>query len=265
MKTIDITFGGCVFALIAMMGGAEAADLPSKESYKDTPSYSGFVWTGLYLGGHAGYAFGASSSVDGGTNIGNPPFGAFSCAPAAVPYCSVPFDVEPEGGMAGGQIGYNHQLGNVVLGVEGELGWLGAETDEILDRSFSNGDMDTMSVDYSWYATLALRAGFAIDRALIYAKGGVAFAKIDTFAADIDDGAIYQGSVTDESSVETGWALGGGLEYAISSRISLKAEYLYMDFGSTRSNSPDGDIYETDHALHTVKVGLNFLLSGAED
>jgi outer membrane immunogenic protein len=61
--------------------------------------------------------------------------------------------------------------------------------------------------------------------------------------------------------VETGWALGGGIEYAITPRASLKAEYLYMDFGSSTAVSSDGDIYKTDHALHTAKLGVNFLLS----
>jgi outer membrane immunogenic protein len=219
---------------------------------------------------HGGYAFGDSSSRDGGTDFKdptkNPPHGAFSCAGPAIAYCGVPVEVEPEGGLAGGQIGYNVQYGNLVLGAEGELGWLNANAEAIVDRPNEQDptDQDILSVEYSWYGTLALRVGYATDNTLFYAKGGFAFARIDTFAADIDNSAIFEGSVTDTSGVETGWALGGGIEYAITPQVSLKAEYLYMDFGASNSGSPDGDIYETEHALHTAKVGLNFLLSDPE-
>jgi outer membrane immunogenic protein len=253
-------------AILALTANANAADLEPYEqgSLKDGPVISGgFIWTGLYVGAHGGYAFGDSSSRDGGTDFNNPtqqpPHGAFSCAGPANAYCGVPYEIEPEGGFAGGQIGYNFQYGNLVLGAEGELGWLNADAEEILDRPLN--DQDILSVEYGWYGTLALRAGYAADNTLFYAKGGFAFAQIDTFAADIDNSALYEGSVIDTSDVETGWALGGGIEYAITPQVSLKAEYLYMDFGSSNAVSPDGDIYKTDHALHTVKLGVNFLLS----
>jgi outer membrane immunogenic protein len=257
-------------AILALTANANAADLEPYEqgSLKDGPVISGgFIWTGLYVGAHGGYAFGDSSSRDGGTDFNNPtqnpPHGAFSCAGPEIGYCGVPVEIGPEGGLVGGQIGYNFQRGNLVLGAEGELGWLNASENGIVDRPNEQDptDQDILSVEYSWYGTLALRAGYAADNALFYAKGGLAIAEIETFAADVDPGGIYAGSVIDTSDVETGWALGGGIEYAITPRVSLKAEYLYMDFGSSNAVSPDGDIYKTDHALHTAKLGVNFLLS----
>jgi outer membrane immunogenic protein len=260
--------GGALFVAVAMTGQGHTADLGGRDrgSFKDEPVPSdAFVWTGFYIGAHAGYGFGDSSSVDGGTQMNNPqsqpPHGAFSCAGPAIAYCDVPFEIEPEGWLAGGQIGYNHQFGSLVLGIEGELAWLNANEEAILDRPL--GDQDILSVEYSWYGTLALRAGLAMDRVLIYAKGGLAFAQIETFASDIDLGFLYAGSTTRDSGVETGWALGGGIEYAITDSVSLKAEYLYMDFGSSESRSSDGDVYEHEHSLHTAKVGLNIRLSDA--
>ena len=58
--------------------------------------------------------------------------------------------------------------------------------------------------------------------------------------------------------IDAGWTLGGGVEYALSRDWRLKAEYLYMDFGSERSIDPDGDVYEHENALHVIKVGLNY-------
>jgi outer membrane immunogenic protein len=252
-----------------MTGQGHAADLGERDrgSFKDEPVLSdAFVWTGFYIGAHAGYGFGNSSSVDGGTTPGSPrgkpPFGAFSCDGPEIGYCDVPFEIEPEGWLAGGQIGYNHQFGSLVLGIEGELAWLNANEEAILNRP--ENDQDILSVEYSWYGTLALRAGLAMDRVLVYAKGGLAFAQIETFASDIDEGFLYTGSSTRDSGVETGWALVGGIEYAITDSVSLKAEYLYMDFGSSESRSSDGDIYENEHSLHTATVGLNIRLSDAD-
>jgi outer membrane immunogenic protein len=225
-------------------------------------------WRGFYLGVHGGYGASQNSSGDGGTQISNPPYGAFSCGPALTGnYCATPFELEKGGWLGGVQLGYNIQRGNVVVGFEGDLGWLNIGGDETLIRPFN--DRDYLSVDYGGYGVLALRLGYALDRALIYAKGGLALAQINTAAADIDLGGngfeIYQGSLTSTKGWETGWALGGGIEYAVTSSLSLKAEYLYMDFGKHTSTSPDGDIYAHENAVHTVKVGLNYFLNGGDD
>lgn len=249
-----------------------AADIYSKGSgsYKDGPSYaSPALWSGLYFGAHAGYGWGDTEIKDGGTDIRDPnipPHGAFSCAPALTGnYCGTPFELSPEGGLAGIQLGYNVQRGNLVFGVEGEFGWLNIDDGYVLDRPDTivdkPDDQDFGSVEYGLYGTLTLRAGYAFDKALVYVKGGLAFADIETEAYDIDEGRPYERSRARSSGVQTGWALGAGLEYALSDRISVKAEYLYMDFGSDDSRSFDGDIYEQDHALHTAKLGLNFRLS----
>ena len=58
--------------------------------------------------------------------------------------------------------------------------------------------------------------------------------------------------------MQIGWTIGGGLEHALTADVSIKAEYLYMDFGSDTSLSSDGDIYKHEHELHTIKAGLNF-------
>jgi outer membrane immunogenic protein len=264
MKRMGPNLTGAFIALFALMTSASAADLGQGAygSLEDNSyAYRAPIWTGLYVGLHGGYAFGKTSSRDGGTEILNPPYGAFACAPAN--YCDVPFEVEPEGGLVGVQIGYNQQYGALLVGMEAELGWLNANAQKILDRPAN--DQDILSAEYRWQSILALRAGYAVGQALIYAKGGLAFAKIDTFAADFDNGAIYEGSIIDTSNVETGWVAGGGVEYAIGSGISLKAEYLYADFGDSNSRSSDGDIYRSEHTLHTVKAGLNFLLVQHED
>jgi outer membrane immunogenic protein len=216
-------------------------------------------WSGIYLGVHAGYGWAELSIADGGTPLGNPPFGAFSCGPALTGnYCNTPLDFGAHGLLGGAHIGFNWQTGNIVLGIEGELGRLDVDADKTLFRPFN--DQDFGAVQFDWYATLTGRLGYSTDRALYYVKGGFAFARAEFTAADIDSSAIYAGSLVQSSELLRGWALGAGWEYAISRQLSLKVEYLYMDFASETARSPDGDIYEHDAKLHTVKLGLSFRL-----
>lgn len=243
------------FCLAALFGLSAAADAHSE------------TWSGIYIGGHAGYGWGDTSIGEGGTAIGDPhvaPYGAFACAPAVVTYCDTPMKLAPEGAFGGGQLGINWQSGVIVFGGEGDFGWTGIDDDQLLLRPAN--DRDIGSVDYEWYATLTGRLGYAANDTLIYIKGGAAFADISITAADIDFNdakqmfEVYQGSYTAVSGVRTGWTIGGGVEHMLTDDISLKAEYLYMDFGSETSRSSDGDIYKHENQLHTVKAGLNVRL-----
>lgn len=222
-------------------------------------------FAGTYVGLHVGYGWSDATIGDGGTIITNPPYGAFSCGPALTGnYCNNPFDLSADGVFAGLQVGVNWQRDRIVVGLEGDVSWTDIGATETLYRPFD--DRDIASVDYEWMALLSARLGYAFDELMLYAKGGVAFAKLDQRAADIDfhpfrqQFEIYQGSLVNTSGTETGWAIGGGAEYAISQSVSAKLEYLYMDFGSTTARSPDGDIYRFENTLHSVKVGVNFKL-----
>ena len=248
-----------------------AAGLSPKStmSLKDDPAgASSAAWTGLYVGLHGGYGWGDTSFKDGGTPLGappNPPYGAFACGPALTGnYCGVPFELDPGGGFGGLQLGMSWQRERLVYGIEAELGWLGLDETTTLIRPFD--DRDVASVDYGWYGTLTGRLGLALDRTLLYVKGGLALADVEVSAADMDlVGAqfqIYAPSLIRHSSLEMGWALGGGLEFALNDHMTLKTEYLYMDFGSETSRSPDGDIYKHENDVHTVKVGVNVRFPG---
>lgn len=66
----------------------------------------------------------------------------------------------------------------------------------------------------------------------------------------------------------TGWTVGGGVETKLTNAISIKVEYLYIDFGNESNSfnvtSPPlvaAGSAGFDHELHTVKVGLNLKLN----
>ena len=212
---------------------ANAADIDwrNDQSLKDdppivVPRYE-FSWTGFYLGGHLGYGWGDSSASAVGTGGG--------------------FVVHPSGWMGGIQGGYNWQAETLVLGVEVDLGVLGADDTQRTGTAFVN-------TEYGGYGTLAGRLGLLQDRWLFYLKGGFAFANIDTEASATGvpaDTALL-------NDTQAGYAIGGGAEYAFHPNWSMKVEYLYMDFGEDESTSFGGTTFDHDNDIHTLKVGLNY-------
>ncbi len=226
----------------------------------DAPSST---WSGLYVGLHAGGGWSDTSIRDGGTpgTLLAAPFGAFACGPALTGnYCAESFDLDANGWVGGGQVGFNWRSGNFVFGPEFEFAFASLDEEKTLFRPFN--DRDIAIVDYDWYSTITGRLALVRGNTIFFVKGGVAFAKIDHTAADIDlNGgifAIFPGSLVGVSEVSTGWTIGGGIERLITERISLKAEYQFMEFGTETATSPDGDIYKFEDELHVAKVGINF-------
>lgn len=221
-------------------------------------------WSGPYIGLSTGLAVGKTRIGDGGTAIANPPFGAFACGPALTGnYCAVPFEIDPIGWVGGAQAGFNWRSGQFLYGLEVEAGWLGVSEDRTLYRPFN--DRDIASIDYGAFGTFTGRVGYVSDGWLVYAKGGLALVEMDITAADVDNVAgafvVYEGSRTRLKEIGVGWAVGGGLEYALTPQMTLRAEYLHIGLGSRTSTSSDGDIYRHANELDMARIGVNFKLN----
>src|ERR1700674_3530395 len=98
-------------ALMALAQDAMAADLPLPV-YKAPPPVSVRVpvwsWAGFYAGVNGGYSFGGdpfTQAISGG----------------ATTFTSTL--IAPKGGLLGGQVSYNWQVGSIVFGVEGDAQW----------------------------------------------------------------------------------------------------------------------------------------------
>ena len=202
-------------SVVALATAANAADMyrPSAGGYKDVP-YVGVNWSGLYAGVNGGYGWDASKIHDG-----------------------LLFDIQPEGGFGGGQIGYNVQRGNIVFGLEADLQGAG------ITDSKSNADVSQKST-LDWFGTVRGRVGYTVDRALVYATGGFAY-------GHIKDKGVSSTTETDS----TGYAAGGGVEYKFNPNWSAKAEYQYINLGQ---DSYFAKITGEDFAVHTVRAGLNY-------
>jgi outer membrane immunogenic protein len=228
-------FGASV-ALVAGLGaGAAIAD-----GYVPPPDYVvvPFVsWTGLYIGGHVG---GAWSEIDW-SNIN---------------LTGERFDKTNSGFIGGGQIGYNYQIGNLLLGVEATVS--GAD----LNRDFRSIALPTVhfSADIDTIATVTGRFGYASDQWLFYGKAGWAGAQVN-----------FSGRTTalaDSFSLDNwrnGWTLGTGVEYKINRHMSFGVEYSFIDLNSGRDSGVTRlgfpvTIRDHDLQVQSVTARLNFQL-----
>ncbi|MGB7699073.1 MAG: outer membrane protein [Methylovirgula sp.] len=200
-------------ALGLLSSAALAADLPNT---KGPPAFAPppvFTWTGLYIGGQVGYEWGTT----GGSEF------YLRAAPAIFGPTN---SYSPGGVLGGAHLGYNYQISQFVLGVEGDV-----DGAEYSGRATSPdilvpGVAVTESTRIGIQGSVRGRVGWAWDRVLFYGTGGVAFASIQSGFSD------SLGPATASSTVDrVGWTAGGGIEYAIDNNWSLRAEYRYSDFG----------------------------------
>lgn len=239
------TFAGALAALVVAgsVAPAGAADLgPYRQPsapvvYDDAPP--AYSWRGFYAGVNGGYAWGSTDPVivSGG---------AASGAMAAI---------DPEGWLFGGQLGYNAQFGNFVLGAEADIqgGNVEGTTSGIIGAPPFAAAAGS---ELNWLSTVRARAGFAAGNMLIYGTAGVAFGDMD-YALVGADGSVAAGGDT-----LTGYAVGGGLEWAFSRNWSLKSEYLYVDLGDARISGFDGGgapiTASFDNNFHIIRAGVNY-------
>ncbi|MBO0752769.1 MAG: porin family protein [Bradyrhizobiaceae bacterium] len=210
----------------AAVGSASAADLARRAPpppVKAPPPYVPFSWTGLYVGINGGYDFGRAK------------------------WSGLPATYNDNGAMAGGQIGYNVQAGQLVLGAEGDGDWTNLRGTTAL----GNCAAAPCTTRNDFLATGRGRVGFAFDRWLPYATGGVAVGNIRPMVPGL----------AGMNKTNAGWTGGGGLEYAMSSNWSVKAEYLYVDLGkvncTTACNLPN-----TNNTVgltgNVARAGINY-------
>ena len=196
---------------IALAGSAFAADLPSRAPPPVyIPPAPIFTWTGFYVGAQIGYAWGTSN-----TNVTDG-FGDF-----------VSFSTQNSGVIGGGHVGYNLQYNQFVIGLEGDVD--GTSLNKTISGTPFIEGLGAVPVTVTAKAdilgSIRGRVGYAWDRVLIYATGGVPFAGLE--------GTLYGpfGGQVSASTTRIGWTVGGGLEYAITNNWSIRAEYRYAQFG----------------------------------
>jgi outer membrane immunogenic protein len=165
-------------------------------------------WTGLYAGAHGGVGAG---NIRGGS---------------------------ANGGLVGGQVGFNAQADRVVLGIEGDITSSGFE-----HRGWNGGGQ---TFRQKWVGTVRGRAGVAFDQVLVYGTVGAAGAnsQVKDFAGKADKQTL-------------GFAVGAGAEAKITDRVSVRGEYLHYGLGTGTYSTPVAT-YRVDSRTNVLRAGVNY-------
>jgi outer membrane immunogenic protein len=230
---------------IAIAGSAFAADLPYRGPppvYAPPPPI--FTWTGIYIGGQVGYAWGSDPIDEVDTVFDHNAF----------------FNDKPNGVIGGAHLGYNLQIAQWVAGLEGSVDGTSLHG----TRTSAGPLVVTMSTRPDVQGSIRGRVGVAFDRVLIYGTGGAAFSGITN---NYSLGFPFFLSESD-TKTRTGWTVGGGLEYAVTNNWSIRAEYRYSDFGRSTdfpfSSITFGNVAFTHHLKENqVQAGFSYKFSPA--
>ncbi|MBV9519750.1 MAG: porin family protein [Hyphomicrobiales bacterium] len=298
-------------ATLGLVGSsAFAADLPTRKGPPIAPVYvpPAFTWTGFYVGVNAGYGW---LNNQRNNNLGFPFVGAVPFGGTSIPFASS--GRSNNGGFIGGvQAGYNYQFGigsGFVIGAETDIDWADINRNRnngVLFGSFtlpqfpgtlftpSNLGVNNHNNNNQYIGTVRLRAGYAFDRFLVYATGGLAYGGVNnnnniggalsattlSCAVCVVPGTggatnvtgvpvttiLPTGIGTRSSSTRAGWTVGGGVEYAFTPNWTVKGEYLYENFGHIHS-APGfvlpgaATVFNNSNRtvdVNVVRVGLNY-------
>jgi outer membrane immunogenic protein len=203
-------------------------------------------WAGFYLGGDIGGAWG-SASMRGVVPAASDMNASARALEAAIDNGGV----SESDFIAGAHIGYNVQRGSLVYGLELSFDQLNHENTRdtgLVTVGGQTGRTVDRAVDNRLF-TVRARVGYAMDRSLFYVTGG--YAEIDRSFSHrqswsfgdgcpaVGDGQqlCHSGSASDMYSTYT---VGGGVEFALTNRLSVRAEYLYVpgsDFSFVSQNA----------------------------
>src|SRR5215831_11082973 len=238
MRTRLLTLVAAVGLGAGLAQSASAADLSMPPIYKvPPPAY--FTWSGWYVGLNGGGGWGQTSHTATVNAIGLP--------------AATTGNFNTSGGIAGGTIGYNYQLGQWLLGAEADLDWSNI-------RGTFNGAVAIpggtapflLSSQLNWLDTTRVRVGSAWHHAFFFGTAGAAVDGVTaTAAASAAAGGLGAAVSAADTQTRFGWTAGGGVEYAFNNYISAKVEYLYVNLGT-----------QTQINIDSVKFNANIVRAG---
>jgi outer membrane immunogenic protein len=248
---------------------AFAADMAVKAP-PPAPVVAPYSWTGFYVGGTAGGAWGSFNPTTSTECVAG---GFFTCGNPQGVNAAGAQSIKPTGFTGGFEAGYNWQTSNFVFGVEGDIEYFRLSGSATTTAAYplakpgtvcpdANGNCFTInsSASTSWLSTVRGRVGVAANNWLFYATGGAAFTNLQgNFTFSDTSPVLEAASISTDTRV--GYTAGGGLEVGLGSHWSVKAEYLYVNFGTISTTgflAPQPLFHSIDLKANIVRVGLNY-------
>ncbi len=235
---------------IVGIGAASAADLAVKAPYVKAPVAMVYDWTGFYIGVNAGVGVGRDY-----TRLAVPAGLSFEAS-----------YLNPQGGVGGGQIGYNWQappsfLGALVFGVEADIQGTGMRD----NFTCLIGCLPAQNLNFNqrldWFGTVRGRIGIAEGPVMSYVTAGWAYGSVKTTMTQ----TIGITGVFSSDQNRSGWVWGSGVEASLGGNWTGKIEYLYLNLGDRLDNfalNGFAQSMSTDIREHIFRVGLNYRIGG---
>jgi outer membrane immunogenic protein len=223
-------------------------------------------WTGFYIGGNFGDS---SDRLDFGDTSETFSVSGFM---EKVPGKSIHGD---NSFLGGGQVGYDHQFGMLVLGLEWDADWISHQAsfhrDSLYFRNrYPFGDAIIHAdhlAELNLINSLRARAGVGWQRFLFYVTGGLALGDLTMGTNDVSlvPGNPRQAASGSDSGLAIGWAAGGGAECSITRAISIAAEFQHRDLGGDYKPTNNSQLFDArgrvDFADDEVALRVNVHLN----
>lgn len=237
MKRIALLLAFAAVATPALAADVIYDEPPAPAPVEFAPSYN---WSGLYVGGQAGVAFGGAKGASG--------------IAGGFPDDAITFREKGGAGfVGGGNVGYDKQIGNVIVGGVADFNYVDHDRGAgvVLQDNSADGSTYRSKADIDYYGTVRGKIGVAYDRVAVYGTGGLAYGKVkdgvngsDTFTSA--SGTGYSVSA-DGDKDKLGYSVGAGVDVLATENVSFGLEYLYTDLGSAKSKT-DFDAVGTPQA-----------------
>ena len=255
---------------------ASAADMAPRYTKAPPPvAVAVYNWTCFYIGLNAGGAWGR----DDNTFLANGVFAAPGAFPLTSAFLAANQQNNRQGRFTGGaQAGYNWQMANWLLGVEGDINYLERKNYGFASIGVVPGTATTVvstSSTPEWFATLRGRAGFLVAPAfLLYGTGGVAFSDSrgnqNIVVTTVGVPGFF---TTNNNDTRIGWTAGAGAEWGFAPNWSAKVEYLHVEFQRQTNNvlftgplavlvPGSAAIISRRTDLDIVRAGINYRFGG---
>lgn len=183
-------------------------------------------WSGFYLGGGAGYAWGGvnHSFAPGSGGFGPPGLWARDDIGGS-------FSTSASFGLYGAHVGYMQQWDRLVGGIEASFDF----SDMRANTANAFGDL-TPTTGYNtqlkWLATVTPRLGYAWNQFLLYGKAGVAIGRVSSTLTANANACFGLACSFNAEATHVGYTVGAGVSYAFTSNWILGLEYDYYDLGA---------------------------------
>ncbi len=145
-------------------------------------------------------------------------------------------------------LGFDRRFGSWLMGMKGD--WFSGQGCARVDPFNANSVCPALT----WQSTAAGRVGYAWDRLVAFTQGGAVFSQWDRVAL-----ADTRPTIDANKPIARGWLIGGGLEYALGTNWSIRAEYNYLDYGRPDPSSTSGVsnlVEPADAHSHMLMFGL---------